>query len=176
MIIIAAITMFTIAGIVLAVIWLFPSKPPVTSEGSNAAASTESEEDALARISQNALRKNDVSALLAGMANYATKNSGQLPDQIVTGEGDKIFTLCKGGCEPSTSLNVTFAHYDPNKMSFKPYAADLRAPDAETVYIVPSATCRDEATIVSGSDRQIAVLFALATSNVTVLEQRCSKN
>ncbi|MGH7195065.1 MAG: prepilin-type N-terminal cleavage/methylation domain-containing protein, partial [Candidatus Saccharimonadales bacterium] len=57
---------------------------------------------ALQRGSRNTQRKNDVSAVAAGVANYISNNNGSVPDNMTLANGSATIKCSSGGANGTT--------------------------------------------------------------------------
>jgi hypothetical protein len=123
---------------------------------------------------ENNQRKNDAAAIAGAVAEYGNNNAGSPPTEA-TAEVNNVVTLCSFDCASKTKSQATLSYYKPDKVSFRDYAAGLKVPDAQTVYIVHQAACNENEDGLSNntdiSSRASAILYAISSDSQ--LQQKC---
>lgn len=99
---------------------------------------------ALQRNSRNTQRKNDVSALLGAVSEYANNNAGKLPTAV----GD-------------FNSNVKLGFYETGDVTYPAFAANAAATGIDKVQIMKAAKCGSTPTDapVAGSSRQFVAWY-----------------
>lgn len=124
---------------------------------------------------RNVSRKNDVSSILSGIAEYISNNNGTLPFSTAQGSKYNTLSICGSDCSSTYSSTITLQYY-PNKpsvVSFRNYVANLKVPNADTVYIVAGASCNSASTALGATQpRNVAVLYGIEQNNSFV--QQCT--
>lgn len=128
----------------------------------------------LQRNSQNTQRKNDVSAIVAGIDEYVSNHAGTLPTQTAPDTTAHQLDICGPSCADGKTV-VALQYYENavSAVSFHAFFEGLTVPDSTVVYIVPGATCNGT-VIAAGQSRSVAVLFATIGTNGA--EQQCVAN
>lgn len=130
---------------------------------------------ALQRSSRNTQRKNDISALAASVANYITNNNGTVPNNIAVAS-DTATVDCSGAivtnCDSTDTNNETAKIGIFTTITPHAYAANLKAPNTNTVYYVPDYTCNDSNTSLgTANSRSAAFLYELEPTVYECQEQ-----
>jgi prepilin-type N-terminal cleavage/methylation domain-containing protein len=125
---------------------------------------------ALQRSSRNTQRKNDVSAIASGIANYIDNNGGTLPGN--TGVNGTDLNICGANCSSGNTETAKLGFYDPSKVTKHTYSSTLKVPDGDTVYIVLGYACNSTNTALgSPSSRSAAILYATESSSSAIAQQ-----
>lgn len=116
----------------------------------------------------------DVVTIGGAVGQYALANDGALPERVAIGTATNSIVLCGASCNPA-DFQVALTVYKPGNVKVVPYVADLTAPDAQTLYLVPGGTCSDKNTLgpATASPRAMVILYAASTGNT--ISQRCEK-
>lgn len=114
---------------------------------------------ALKRNSRNTQRRNDVSAILGAVQEFANNNGGKLPadGDATTGDMQTVYNNAKLGFYKEAA-NVTIGDSDPTITD-----EDIQL---DTVAIIRGATCSSATAVdvTNGSERQYVVKFWVETS------------
>jgi prepilin-type N-terminal cleavage/methylation domain-containing protein len=146
---------------------------------------------ALQRSARNTQRKNDVSALASGLNDFVTDNNGVLPTTVTVASGGQ--TTITGGSGTTSVSNVKMGYYTVGSVTIVPFAsapayglapsssplgnllfapANAAAPAAtvgpDSIYVVTSATCSNNA-VASSSSRAFAVMYELEQSGSRII-------
>jgi len=109
--------------------------------------------------------KNDASALAAAIDEFIANNNGSVPQSIVPGSAANTWDVCAAACTTGYKSTATLNYFKnaPQAVQIKPFKSGLKAPDENTVYVVPAAKCQNDTTAVAAdSTREFALLFASA--------------
>ncbi|MEK7152913.1 MAG: type II secretion system protein [Patescibacteria group bacterium] len=107
---------------------------------------------ALQRNSRNTQRKNEVSAILGGINEWANNNSGKLP----TTAAERTAALANSKLSFYTTGNVTWV------------AAGANSASTEHVQIATGAKCNGgDSTATGASGRQLALMYTVETGGGT---------
>lgn len=133
---------------------------------------------ALQRNAENTARRNDVAKLASGVSVYIDANNGQVPESTKAGDAEGELLLCGKDCQGGGSVPVRLEQYKnpASSVRFRQYEKNLSVPNADTVYIVPDATCNgDENGLGSKVDvgSGLAVAFLYATDGGSKRESKC---
>lgn len=166
------IVLATVAVILVWLIWPKAAAPQPSSTAENSAADLR----ALQLTEQNTTRKTDVTAIAAGATEFVSNHNGSLP--TTTGGTSEDLLLCAQDCgTASDTSKVKLGVYKAENVNFQGWYAQLKVPDADTVYLVMGGECKTDETglspTIASSNRRMAILYALDVDGEST-EQHCS--
>lgn len=117
----------------------------------------------LQRTSRNTQRKDDASAALAAVNEYATNNGGQLPKAAQPFNNPPNWVI---GASGSAQATAKLGYYNDVSMVSLQTTYSQPASDAtDTLTIYEGTQCTDATTPAKGTSRQIAAVFGVETSS-----------
>jgi hypothetical protein len=119
-------------------------------------------------------QKNDILQLAAKITDYQSNNNGSLPATVKVVDTHSL-RLCDAQCSVASTATVTL-DFDVSGVELHAYSSNLKVPNGQAIYIVPSATCNQTNTAATevSSTRAFAVLYLAASSGST--QQQCVSN
>lgn len=113
----------------------------------------------------------DVNTVGSAVGEYSV-TTGDLPAGTTVGS-DGHLVLCGTSCDPSVGEVVSLVTYNPATVKMQHFAPNLTVPDANTMYIVPGATCENKGASINASSKPKAAVILYAQPKETQLTQRC---
>ena len=127
---------------------------------------------ALQRNSRNTQRKNDISAILSGISEFESNNSGVLPTKATYANGTVTLGCAAGSC---TTADVKVGYFtggigtgsgQVNVLSAYAATGPFSAASDDRTVIIPAAACSGGQT-QAGSARQVAAVYEVETGSGT---------
>ncbi|HSX06162.1 MAG TPA: hypothetical protein VLG92_00390 [Candidatus Saccharimonadia bacterium] len=116
-------------------------------------------------------QSNDVNILAGAVAQYAAEAEA-LPT-VIGANPDGSITLCGAGCGAISPIVASLGVYKPTGINFAPYSAGLAAPDRNTMYLVPGATCASKTALGEANPKPRSMVILYAQANGASLARHC---
>lgn len=125
-------------------------------------------------LSNTARRQLDINTIAGAVGQYASA-TGTLPTKATVASDKASLLLCNAICDPATSQVSALTVYQAADVHIIAYSPGLATPDAQTVYLVPGASCQGNHSIGTANSRPRAMVVLYALPQDTTLQQFCVK-